>query len=72
MAVKEIRLPFEKISNSQTITDVQERAFEEVGLSMHRDELTGEELIDDHDRKERVLRVRGRRTFIDLGRGKRR
>ena len=70
MAVKEIRLPFDKIGNSQTITDVQERAFKEAGLDMHRDELTGEELIDDHDRKERVLRVRGRRTFIDLGRGK--
>ena len=72
MAVKEIRLPFDKIGNSQTITDVQERAFKEAGLDMHRDELTGEELIDDHDRKERVLRVRGRRTFIDLGRGQRR
>jgi len=71
MAVKELRLPFHKIKDSQKITDVQERAFKEAGLDMHRDELTGEELIDDHDRKERVLRVRGRRTFIDLGKGKR-
>ena len=67
MAVKEIRLPFEAIKNSQTITDVQEKAFKEAGLDMHRDELTGEELIDDHDKKVRILRVRERRTFVDLG-----
>jgi len=71
MAVKELRLKFEDLKDPQKITDVNERAFKEAGLDMHRDELTGEELIDDHDRRERVLRVRGRRTFIDLGKGKR-
>ena len=70
MRVKEIRLPFEKISNPQTITDINEKAFKDNGLDMHRDELTGEELIDDHDKKVRVLRVRGRRTFIDFGKGR--
>ena len=70
MAVKELRIPHSEISNSQTITDVNERKFKEAGLDMHHDELTGEELIDDHDKKIRILKVRGRRTFIDLGRGK--
>ena len=72
MANKEIKLPFSEISNSQTITDRNERAFKEAGLDLHRDELTGEELIDDHDKGVRILRVKGRRTFIDLGKGKRR
>ena len=72
MAVKEIRLRHEDIADPQTITDVNEKAFKDAGLSMHRDELIGEELIDDHDKKVRVLRVRGRRTFIDLGQRSRR
>ena len=72
MAVKEIRLKHEDISDPQTITQVQEKAFKEVGLDMHKDELTSEELIDDHDKKVRILRVRGRRTFIDLGQKSRR
>lgn len=71
MATKEIRIPHSVIADSQTITDVQEKAFKKAGLNMHRDELTGEELIDDHDKGIRILRVQGRRTFIDLGRGKR-
>ena len=67
MSVKEIRLSHDKLRDPQTITDVQEAAFKAAGLDMHRDELTGEELIDDHDKGVRILRVRGRRTFIDLG-----
>lgn len=67
MGVKEIRLPFEKISNSQTITDVQEKAFEKAGLSMHRDEVTGEEIVDDFEKKVRILKVRNRRTYFFLG-----
>lgn len=72
MGVKEIRLRHEDIRDSQKITQVNERAFKESGLDMHRDELTGEELIDDHDKGVRILRVKGRRTFVDLGKNKRR
>jgi len=42
VAVKEIRIAHSKIRDSQKITDVQEQAFREAGLDMHRDELTGE------------------------------
>jgi len=34
---------------------------------MHRDELTGDEIIDDFDEKVRVLKVRNRRKFFFLG-----
>ena len=69
MAVKEIRIPHSDISNSQTITDVQERAFKDAGLDMHRDELTGEHdgLIDDHEKGVRVLRVKGRTKYFFMG-----
>ena len=69
MAVKEIRIAHSKIRDSQKITDVQEQAFREAGLDMHRDELTGEHdgLIDDHDRGVRVLRVKGRTKYFFMG-----
>ena len=66
MAVKEIRIPHSEIANTQTITDVQEKAFKDAGLDMHRDELTGEHdgLIDDHEKGVRVLRVKGRTKYF--------
>ena len=67
MSVKEIRIPHEKISDPQKITDVQERAFKEHGLDMHRDEVTGEEIVDDFEKKVRVLKVKKRRTYFFLG-----
>ena len=68
MPHKEIRLDYDKISDPQTITDVQERAFREHGLDMHRDELTGEEIVNDSDRKQRILKVRSPKKFFDMGR----
>jgi len=67
MGVKEIRIPHNAISDSQKITDVQERAFKEHGLDMHRDEVTGEEIVDDFEKKVRVLKVKKRRTYFFLG-----
>lgn len=67
MSVKEIRIPHSEISNSQTITDIQERKFKDAGLNMHRDELTHEEIIDDHAKGVRILKVRSRRTYFFLG-----
>ncbi len=66
---KEIRLPFAKIRDPQTITEVQEAAFAEQGLNTHHHEV--DELIDDHSTQTRVLKVRGPRTFFDMGRGRR-
>ena len=67
MSVKEIRIDHEKIRDPHKITQVQEKAFKDAGLDMHRDELTHEEIIDDHDKKIRVLKVRSRRTFFFMG-----
>jgi hypothetical protein len=60
--MKEIRLPFEAIKDPQTITDVQERAFQREGLSMHRHEVDA--LVDDHDKQERILMVKTPRRFF--------
>ena len=69
MEVKEIRIPHASIANSQTITDIQEKAFKDAGLDMHRDELTGEHdgLIDDHDKGVRILRVKKRTKYFFMG-----
>ena len=67
MSVKEIRIEHEKIRDPHKITQVQEKAFRDAGLDMHRDELTHEEIIDDHDKGVRVLKVRGRRKFFFIG-----
>lgn len=66
---KEIRIAHKQIRDPNTITQVQEKAFQDAGLDMHRDELTGEHdgLIDDHDRGVRVLRVKGRTKYFFIG-----
>ena len=61
----EIRIPFEEIDNSMTITEVQERKFEEHGQNMHRNEV--DELIDDHKKKQRILKVRASKKFFFMG-----
>jgi hypothetical protein len=61
---KEIRIPHAEIRDPQTITDVQERAFEAHGLDMHRHEV--DELIDDHARGERILKVKTPRMFLTV------
>ena len=61
---KEIRIPHADISNSQTITEVQERIFESHGLDLHRHEV--DRLEDDHDRGERVLTVKTPRKFFSI------
>jgi len=43
------------------------RAFKEAGLDIHRHDV--DELIDDHSRKERILKIRNIK-FFDFGRGK--
>ncbi len=58
----EIRIPWAKLSNSQTITPVMDREFKKRGLDMSRHEVV--KLEDDPDRKERVITIRLKSYFI--------
>lgn len=58
---REIRLPHEKISNSQTITQVTKDAFENEGLNIHVNEV--EKLQDDFGKGERILQVKNTKYF---------
>ena len=62
---REIRIPHDTISNSQRITPEMERIFKEQGLDLHRHEV--EKLEDDFGSKERVLRVKNTKYFIQGG-----
>jgi len=63
---REIRIPHDTIANSQTLTPEMERIFKEQGLDLHRHEV--EKLEDDFGTKERVLRVKNTKYFIQGGR----
>ena len=63
---REIRIPHDAIKNSQTLTPEMERIFKEQGLDLHRHEV--EKLEDDFGTKERVLRVKNTKYFIQGGR----
>ena len=65
--MKELRIPHDEIREPQSITQRNVKAFREAGLNIHRDEVV--DLVDDHGRKERVLKVQDRKYF-DLGRGR--
>jgi len=62
---REIRIPHEAIANSQTLTPEMERIFKEQGLDLHRHEV--EKLEDDFGTKERVLRVKNTKYFVQGG-----
>jgi hypothetical protein len=62
---REIRIPHDTIANSQTLTPEMERIFKEQGLDLHRHEV--EKLEDDFGTKERVLRVKNTKYFIQGG-----
>ena len=65
MATREIRIPHSEIQDSQTITQVNERKFKEVGLDMHVNGV--EELHDDNKRGERVLKVHKTTRYFFMG-----
>ena len=67
MADKEVRIDFERIRDPDKVTEVNVQEFKKRGLDIHRHDVI--ELIDDHSRKVRVLKIRDRKYF-DLGRGK--
>lgn len=59
---KEIRVGYDKLADIETITDYNEHeVFEKHGFDIHRDEC---DLEDDHDREERVYKIKTRTTYI--------
>lgn len=65
MADKEIRVKHEKIMDNKTITDVNKRLFKERGLDIHTHEV--KELIDDHKRGERIMKIKGPKKYFFMG-----
>ena len=59
---KEVRVPFSKLRDPQTITSEMEAEFDARGLDMHRHEV--ESLEDDHKKGERVLKVKNTKYFV--------
>jgi len=53
---KTIRIPHQQISDSKTISSVQEQIFKENGLDIHKDEVLT--MDDDMKRGERILGVK--------------
>ena len=69
MAHREIRIDMSEISNAQTITDINRKKFAEAFDgdldAIHKQEV--DELIDDFDSHQRILRVKGKRKFFLMG-----
>jgi hypothetical protein len=57
-----VRIPFEKLQNPQTITEVMEGEFRKRDLNLHVHEV--ESLEDDETTKERVLRIKNTKYFF--------
>ena len=58
---REFRIDFDKISDPQTITQENTKAFHQQDLDIHRHEV--ERLEDDHVKKQRVYRVKNTKYF---------
>ena len=62
---KEIRISHSRIQNPQTITDVNQLAFKERGLDLKKNDV--KELVDDHARGERIIKVKGSVKYFFQG-----
>ena len=58
---REFRIDFDRISNPQTITQENVKAFKEQDLNIHVNEV--DRLEDDHGKRQRVYRVRNTKYF---------
>lgn len=58
---KEIRVPYDKLKDPQTITKVNQRIFEEMGFHLKRHET---DIEDDHDRQERIYAIQTERKYF--------
>lgn len=67
MAKKELRIGFDEIGDSQTITERNVKLFKDAGLDIHKNEV--DSLIDDYSTRQRIYKVRNVKYF-DMGRGK--
>ena len=61
MARKEIRIPHDEIRDPQKVTERNIKAFKDHGLDIHKNEV--DELVDDHLRGERILKIRNVKYF---------
>jgi hypothetical protein len=61
VANKEIHVPFEALGNAQQITGVNKRLFAEHDMDIHKNEVV--DLIDDHDTKKRIYKLRKVKFF---------
>ena len=59
---REIRIPYHKIRNPQTITSEMEAEFDARGLNLHVHEV--EKMEDDDKKQERVLQVKTTKYFF--------
>ncbi len=58
---REFRVDFDQIKDPQTITKVNVEEFKKQDLDIHRHEV--ERLEDDHDKQQRVYRVKNTKYF---------
>lgn len=58
---REFRIDFDKISDPQTITQVNKEEFAKQDLNIHVNEV--DRLEDDHGKRQRVYRVRNTKYF---------
>ena len=59
---KEIRIPFNEINNSQTITQKTDEIFKANDVNIHQHEVT--DLQDDFKKKERILKIKNCKFFF--------
>lgn len=62
---KEFRVAFDKISDPQKITQVNREEFKSHDVDMSQHEV--KELVDDHQKQERIYKIKNTR-FFDMGR----
>ena len=59
---KEIRIPFNEINNSQTITENMDKRFKANDVDLHKNEVT--DLQDDFKKQERILKIKNYKFFF--------
>ena len=64
MALKEIHVPFDQVSNPQTITKVNKKLFADRDMDIHKNEVV--DLIDDYSMQKRVYKIR-KVKYFDMG-----
>jgi hypothetical protein len=58
---KEIHVDFDKLSNPQTITEVNKKMFKDHDMDIHKNEV--EEIVDDHSKQKRIYKIKNTKYF---------